>query len=458
MTVWCSGMAWGIHLITILAVSLIVVSTCQFAIIGIVSGRSAADARRRRELDLRGLRQAAEISRLNSELQASELPTAMSGAALGWRVMEVAEVIDESVDTRSFYLIDVYRQSLPAFRPGQHILVRPALAGAYQTTRCYSLSSAPDSRYWRITVKRQPLPAALPEDAASLPTDEFRRSQRRQDGGLSCWLHGSIAVGDCLLVGGPSGHFLLSEDNPRPLMLLAAGVGITPMASMLLWSQFATHARPVSLLYQAQDLEHWPLGPSLHQTMEGTQAVQVASYFSRMSEEELKSLGQRLPGELHVGKFAAKDALSAAEGLDCDYFLCGPNDWMDSLRVELIAAGVAAERVHWESFGSTLPTQIEEKRCASSHDLVEQEQTLAVRFEHSQVDAVWSDPQQSLWELARQHQVHLPSGCLSGVCGCCRVKLLEGEVVYDRPVSIELAEDECLTCVALPKSACRLDA
>ncbi|MCA9181187.1 MAG: hypothetical protein KDA51_07025, partial [Planctomycetales bacterium] len=236
MTVWCSDMAWGILLITILAVSLIVISTCQFAYIGIASGRSAIDARRRRKLDLRGLRQAAEISRLNSELQTSELQSSRCGAALGWRVMEVANVVDESADARSFYLIDVYRQTLPSFRPGQHVLVRPALAGAFQTTRCYSLSSSPDSRYWRITVKRQTEVNVarrsavglhrVPADASSTPSGDLSRSTGRKQAGLSFWLHDNIAAGDCLLVGGPSGHFMLHEDNPRPLVLLAAGVGI----------------------------------------------------------------------------------------------------------------------------------------------------------------------------------------------------------------------------------------
>ncbi|MEZ6149503.1 MAG: iron-sulfur cluster-binding domain-containing protein [Pirellulaceae bacterium] len=465
-------------LITILAVSLIAISTCQFASIGIASGRSAIDARRRRELDLRGLRQAAEISRLNSELQTSELQSSTSGAALGWRVMEVAKVVDESADARSFYLVDVYRQSLPSFRPGQHVLVRPALAGAFQTTRCYSLSSSPDSRYWRITVKRETEVNVarrssqtddnvarrsavglhrVPADAASTPSGNFSRLPGRQQGGLSTWLHDNITAGDCLLIGGPSGHFLLREDNPRPLVLLAAGVGITPMASMLLWSQQSTPARPVRLLYQSKDLDHWPLGQSLHQTMNSKNVIRVVSYFSRMREENLLSLGQRLPGELCVGKFTSTDALAAATGLDCDYFMCGPNEWMTRLRDELCAAGVAAERVHWESFGSIASSQVAVDQPSPSHELAQVENALMVRFEHSQVDAAWTDPQQSLWELARQHHVDLPSGCLSGVCGCCRVKLLEGEVIYDRPISVELSEGECLTCVARPKTACRLD-
>ncbi|MEZ6078265.1 MAG: hypothetical protein R3C56_22090 [Pirellulaceae bacterium] len=84
----------------------------------------------------------------------------------------------------------------------------------------------------------------VPADAASTPSGNFSRLPGRQQGGLSTWLHDNTTAGDCLLIGGPSGHFLLREDNPRPLVLLAAGVGITPMASMLLWSQQSTPALP----------------------------------------------------------------------------------------------------------------------------------------------------------------------------------------------------------------------
>lgn len=66
--------------------------------------------------------------------------------------------------------------------------------------------------------------------------------------------------------------------------------------------------------------------------MNSKNVIRVVSYFSRMREENLLSLGQRLPGELCVGKFTSTDALAAATGLDCDYFMCGPNEWMTRLR------------------------------------------------------------------------------------------------------------------------------
>lgn len=437
--------AWGLPAIVVLAIALIVVSTSQFASLGIAFGRTAFNARKRRQIDLRGLRQAAEISRLKSELRSSE-----SGTSVVWRVMEVAEVVDESADCRSYYLIDVYRQPLPTFRPGQHVLVRPAMSGAYQTTRCYSLSSAPDARYWRITVKRQPLDNVT--QAASRQGSSMRPLSSPvlgQSGGLSSWLHNSTAAGDCLLVGGPSGHFYVSEDNPRALVLLAAGVGVTPVASMLLWSQQATPERPIRLLYQAHNLNRWPLGQALHQSLERLDDGRVISFFSRAAEDELASLRKRLAGDLCLGKFQAKDAIAATSGLDCDYYMCGPDAWMESLRDGLQIAGVAADRIHWESFGSNAPL--------ATAAIAELDQPLPVRFERSRIEAEWNDPQQTLWELARQHQVDIPSGCLSGVCGSCRVKLLEGQVAYDRPVAIDLANDECLACIARPKTACRVD-
>lgn len=443
----------------VMAVLMIALSTSQFVFVGIALGRAGADARSRRAADVRGLRQAAHIARLNSELQVSG-----SGSGIPWRVMEVAEIIDESADCRSFYLIDPYRQSLPDFRPGQHLMIRPALAGASQTTRCYSLSSSPDSRYWRITVKRQDRDenrlAAMGDRCSSESKCRVAKQTGNRNGGLSNWLHDSIGVGDCLLVGGPNGHFALAADNPRPIVLLAAGVGITPMASMLRWSMQHTPLRPVRLLYQAKDLNHWPMGKTLHKWTTDFPACRIVSFFSRAKQADLEFLiglaeiteqAEHLStSEYVLGKFNSSHALQALPGQDCDYFLCGPNAWMESLRSDLMAAGVSEQRIHWESFGSTA-----QPNSATS---TEPANKLAVRFEASGVNAQWSSLDQSLWELARENQIEIPSGCLSGVCGCCRVRLLAGEVAYDREIAIELADNECLACVARPKTDCRIDA
>lgn len=411
------------------AVLLIGIATIQFASAGVATTFAVSGTRRRRRSHLGELRQSAEIARLNSELQSGQ------DTGLDWRVMEVAEIIQESEDCRSFYLVDPYGQALPDFRPGQYLMVRPAIAGAYQTTRCYSLSSSPNDRFWRITVKRQ--------------EGEGEQGLQPQNGGLSKWLHRTIREGDCLLIGGPNGAFYLPKESTRPLVLMAAGVGITPMASMLRWSLERTPNRQVALLYQVKNLEHWPLGVSLHSWQADFPNIQLKSFFSREDEGELREVATQMPGTFIKGKFDFSHARDALDYRQCDYYMCGPDPWMNAIRDGLVESGVDEERVHWESFGGT---GAQPKAAGGATEAV------SVRFEHSDVDSEWSDPEQTLWELARESQVEIPSGCLSGVCGCCRVKLIKGEIEYDRDISIELAADECLTCVTRPKTEVVIDA
>ena len=123
---------------------------------------------------------------------------------------------------------------------------------------------------------------------------------------------------------------------------------------------------------------------------------------------------------------------------------------MESIRRGLVDGGIPPDRVHWESFGAnvgSISTGCEQESITA----------LPVRFEHSLVDARWHDPEQSLWSLAREHGIEIASGCLSGVCGSCRVRLLAGEVEYDRDISIDLAANECLPCVARPKTVVTID-
>ena len=124
---------------------------------------------------------------------------------------------------------------------------------------------------------------------------------------------------------------------------------------------------------------------------------------------------------------------------------------MNAIRDGLIERGVQEENVHWESFGGTGNQPV---GVVNAGDV----KPVSVSFQSSEVETEWSDPEQTLWELARESQVEIPSGCLSGVCGGCRVKLLSGKVEYDREIKLELGDDECLTCVTRPKTEVVIDA
>ncbi len=413
-----------------LTIALIALVSGQFAqySVSVIRWRS----HRRQNADLLGQRftvlsHSLQLARLTSQLGHNSGAT----AAIQWRILEVADVVRESDDCRSYYLVDPYGQPLPDFRPGQYIMVRPAMAGAYQTTRCYSLSSAPDARFWRITVKLQE-PNFDPIHANS--------------GGLSAWLHRTIGKGDCLLVGGPSGQFYLPVESPRDIVLIAAGVGITPIASMLRWSLEHTPDRQVTLLYQVKNREHWPLGQALHQWQSDFSSLRAHTFLSRAGADEMEALslqipGAFLPGQFHAGKLDGATAAKLASSKDVDYYMCGPDTWMESIRDQLVDGAVPPERIHWESFGTHPTPSITESSAFDAH---------TIRFALSETESQWNDPEQTIWELAKANQIELPSGCLSGVCGSCRVKLISGQVQYDRQIGVELASGECLTCVARP--------
>lgn len=421
---------------------LIALSLSQFLIAGVSQRRVRVRHQAIHRTQLKRLRNATRIARLNSQLS-----TTSDGASSMWRVMEVVKVAEESLDSKSFYLGDPNQQDLPAFHPGQYVMVRPALAGKYQATRCYSLSVAPNSKLWRITVKRQ-------------ETDKPLRPDRKT-GGLSHWLHDHIGEGDCLLVGGPCGQFYLPPTDRSPLVLIAAGVGITPMASMLQFSTFFTPRRPVSLYFQAKDPQHWPLGEEVHDYCKLVDSCRVVSYFSRCDAKELQTFAKGLPGQVRAGRLNVAEIMKETSSHESHYYLCGPDDWMSNIRDQLLSQGVLAEQIHWESFGgenrSGSNAAIAGAANAGEIDDGALENIYQVQFARSGIDTVARGDEQSLWELAQANDVVIPSGCLSGVCGSCRVRLLEGSVSYDRYVSVSLKDDECLTCVARPVSNVVLD-
>jgi len=421
-----------------LTVALIAFMSVHFAQFSIGASRwryhrlQNAEQLRQRQLVLS---HSSQVSRLTSQLgNASSFK-----AAITWRILEVADVVQESIDCRSYYLVDPYGQPLPDFRPGQYVMVRPALAGAYQATRCYSLSSSPDSRFWRITVKLQD---------ANVDPDRVKTGSHNT-GGLSAWLHRTIGIGDCLFIGGPRGQFYLPVESARDIVLIAAGVGITPMASMLRWSLEHTPDRKVTLLYQAKNSEHWPLGHHIHQWQSDFASMQAHTFLSRAEADEIESLSSQLSGQFHAGKLDGVAATKLVNNPDADYYMCGPDTWMEQMRDQLVDCGIPPERIRWESFGSHATTSVAESEEFEAH---------TIRFELSDSEAQWHDPDQSIWELAKASQIELPSGCLSGVCGSCRVKLISGQVQYDRQIVVELANGECLTCVARPTTDLVLEA
>lgn len=359
-------------------------------------------------------------------------------AATGWRQMVIAETVDESSDCRSFYLVDAAGEALPSFIPGQHLLIQlPVDKHGRKPLRCYSLSDAPDPRYYRLTIKRVPV---------------TKSDVDRTKNGLSDYLHTGLREGDSVLVKGPQGHFHVDPNFKGPLVLMALGIGITPMISMLRWSLQTHPGREVYLFFQVRNSEQHPFATILNKWRSERSEVKVTTFYSRPETHEVKGIHFDETGRFDVTRLGP--FLPSARS---KYYLCGPNEWMMDFEKQLIIAGVDAEDVAWESFGGDTPAVVPASQVAPNSDAVTALHS-TVSFKRTEKSAVWNQEHKSLLDLAEANDIALESGCRSGVCGACVVKKLCGKVKYTKSPSVPVAEGDILTCISQPDGDLEIDA
>ena len=248
----------------------------------------------------------------------------------GWEGFKQFRVIrkeKESVNITSFYLVAADGAPLPGFRPGQYITVRATTPDGQTTMRNYSLSDKPGQNYFRISVKREMPPAA------NTPA-----------GYVSNWLHDKIEVGHTIQLAPPCGEFFLdvSAKHVRPLVLLAAGVGITPIMSILLAALDAMPGREILLVHASLN-EH-------------VQAFRPVIDSLAIKHPKLKThycysdVGMR-SGNASTGFVTAELIESLLPGRDADYYFCGPQQFMINIFNDLLKWDIPPSQVHFEFFG-----------------------------------------------------------------------------------------------------------
>ncbi|QTJ70195.1 hemin transporter (plasmid) [Rhodococcus sp. ZPP] len=251
-----------------------------------------------------------------------------AGVAVGdvWRQVRVRERRHESADTVSFVLTSADGAALPSFAPGQYLSVGVHLPDGARQIRQYSLSSAPSSDDWRITVKRV--------DAQSLPDGVIPAGE------VSNFLFRNVFEGDMLNVTTPFGDLVLQDDD-APLLLVSAGIGCTPMMGMLSHLADTEDSRPISVL-------HADRSPSNHaHRAELTELVERLPF--AVMHRWYEDLGARRPeGHLREGR-ADLGEVTIAPGTRA--YLCGPLPFMLGIREALLAKQVPAENIHYEVFG-----------------------------------------------------------------------------------------------------------
>ncbi|MFC8598431.1 globin domain-containing protein [Isoptericola sp. NPDC057191] len=243
-----------------------------------------------------------------------------------WREVLVRRRVMESPDTVSFELVAPDGGPLPDARPGQYLSVAVTLPDGARQVRQYSLTGGAAPHAWTISVKAAPGGTDL---AGLAPAGE-----------VSNHLHSGVFEGDVLEVSSPFGELTLS-DGENPLVLVSAGIGITPMIGFLHHLRRAGTTRRVVVL-------HADRSPARH-----------------AHRAELRALVDDLPtAELHrwyedLGTRPVEDRLRAGyldlDGVDlphdADAYLCGPAPFMTMVQAGLLRQGVAADRIHHEVFG-----------------------------------------------------------------------------------------------------------
>jgi nitric oxide dioxygenase len=245
----------------------------------------------------------------------------------GFKDFRIVRKEKESSNITSFYLAAADGAPLPTFKPGQYLTVRAMFPQGSTTMRNYSLSDKPGQEWFRISVKREVPPEA-----------------NTPGGYVSNWLHDKVEVGDTIEIAPPCGEFFLdvTEKHDRPLVLLAAGVGITPIMSILLAALDAMGSRRIIFIHA-----------SLNEDVQAFKSVVdglEARHPNLRAYHRYSDAGTRT-GNASTGFVTAELIESLVPERNADYYFCGPQAFMVSVYHDLLKWGLPASQVHFEFFG-----------------------------------------------------------------------------------------------------------
>lgn len=353
--------------------------------------------------------------------------------ANGRHLVRCVKIIQETWDVRTFCFM-AEQPILFFFKPGQFVTLELEI-NAEQVMRSYTISSSPSVPYsFSITVKRIP------------------------GGKVSNWLHDTLQVNDELAVHGPVGNFNAIDHPADKMLLLSGGVGITPLMSMARWFfdtnaavdiEFVHSARtPKDIIFQ-RELEH---------------------IFSRIPDFKLHVVCERsdelceawsgFRGYLNQSMLE----LMAPDFMEREIFCCGPEPYMNAVKALLRANGFDMSRYHDESFGAT-PVQVQEdalelaEQAESDAEELDMADLFSVDFAQTG-KSVRIQPGETVHNAAAKLGLHIPKACGMGICGTCKVTLVEGEVEMEHNGGIteeDEADGEILSCCSKPRGNVVID-
>jgi ferredoxin-NADP reductase/ferredoxin len=349
----------------------------------------------------------------------------------GFRWVRVVEVRQETYEVASVVLADIEGAPLPPALPGQYLVLRCLPdKNSPPLVRSYSISGASDAGAYRISVKRGTGPG----------------SQHLVD---------ATQVGDKIEISAPRGEFILRAGG-RPVVLLSAGIGITPVLSMLhaLASRSAKSPQEVWWVHAARNATEQVLAQEARQLLAAIPGSHSAIAYSKPDPADQ-------PGkDFDVQGYWSRETLEKlAIPIGADFYVCGPSGFLKDMNRDLISMGVPQDAIHQEVFGAanSIEPGVTKKELKPPHSPVPLGTGPIVSFTRSGLAVPWDTRFKSILELAEACDVPVRWSCRTGVCHMCECGILDGRLRYapeplDRP-----ALGNALICCSTPESPIELE-
>ncbi len=348
----------------------------------------------------------------------------------GFRQMRVAQIRKESASVFSFVLAPIDGQPLPLFQAGQFVVLRLHLdRNKPPVLRSYSLSDLPATDHFRISVKSE------------------------LNGIGSSFLCNRTHEGDVLEVSAPRGSFTLRPSG-SPVVLLSAGVGATPVMSMLHTLAAETSPREMWWIYGARNRVDHPFIEESRALLKQLSHGRGYIVYSRPAATDQVGADFDAPGHIDT---ALLERIGVSQG--SDFYLCGPASFLQDMLDGLRNWGVPAGNVHTEIFGSL--EGITPGMAQVGHTPHIPQGTPgsgpSVSFARSGITAAWDPKFASLLELAEACDIPARWSCRTGVCHTCMTGLISGSIVYNPEPLERPAPGNVLVCCSQPNAEVTLD-
>jgi ferredoxin-NADP reductase/MOSC domain-containing protein YiiM len=348
----------------------------------------------------------------------------------GFRQMRVSRIHKESDNVTSFVLAPIDGQPLPVFQAGQFVVLRLLVdPGKSPVLRSYSLSDLPGADHFRISVKNE------------------------SNGIGSSFLCNRAREGDLLDVSAPRGSFTL-RPSQNPVVLLSAGVGATPVMSMLHSLAAERSQREIWWIYGARNRVDHPFAEESRSLLKQLSRGRGYFVYSRPAANDKVGADFDAPGHIDT---ALLEKIGVPQG--SDFYLCGPSSFLQNMGDGLRNWGVLAGNVHTEIFGSLEAITPGMAQVVHTPHLPQGQPGSGppVSFARSGITATWDPRFRSLLELAEACDVPVRWSCRTGVCHTCMTGLIDGSIIYSPEPLERPAPGNVLVCCSQPNADVTLD-